>query len=116
MHARRARSNLRRNPISKGGRKNERRMDSAGPDWSREFDDPIELPNGHTLRTLHEAGHYVAALPKALQERFEWRSAAGTLIQAAQGERAVKFAQIAMLKALHAPEPARERRRKPAKK
>jgi hypothetical protein len=39
--------------------------------WSRAFDDPIELPDGRTLRTLADAGHYIAALPKAMQQRPE---------------------------------------------
>src|SRR5215471_13822137 len=37
--------------------------------WSRAFDDLIILPDGRMLRTLHDAGHYVAALPKAMQQR-----------------------------------------------
>jgi hypothetical protein len=31
---------------------------NARPDWSRAFDDPIPLPDGRVLRTLHDAGHY----------------------------------------------------------
>jgi hypothetical protein len=37
--------------------------------WHRPFDDPIRLPDGRELRTLADAGHYVAALPKAVQQR-----------------------------------------------
>ena len=36
---------------------------------SRTFDDLIPLPDGGDLRTLRDAGHYVAALPKAVQQR-----------------------------------------------
>jgi hypothetical protein len=36
------------------------------------------------LRTLHDAGHYAAALPK--QDRVEWQTAAEMLIPAAQGQ------------------------------
>jgi hypothetical protein len=70
------------------------------------------------LRTLHEAGHYVTALPKAAQDRIEWQTAAEMLILAAQGQRPVMFAHIAMRQALHAGKaaPVRERRRKPARK
>ena len=78
-------------------------MSSADPDSSREFDDPITVPDGdRDLRTLHDAGHYVTALPKAAQERTEWQTAAEMLILAAKGERRVMFAEIAMRKALHA--------------
>jgi hypothetical protein len=43
--------------------------------WHRAFDDPITLPDGRTPRTLHDAGHYATALPKAVQERAEWQTA-----------------------------------------
>ena len=87
--------------------------------WSRAFDDPIPVPDGRVLRTLHDAGHYAAALPKAVQERAEWQTAAEMLILAAQGQRPVMFAEIAIRQALGAdqttastPKP----RRKPAAK
>jgi hypothetical protein len=90
-------------------------MSTEAPAWSRAFDDPIALPDGRVLRTLHEAGHYVTALPKAAQERVEWQTAAEMLILAAQGQRPVMFAEIAMRQALHAqtprPPPAPRRKR-----
>ena len=33
--------------------------------WSREFEDPIDLPDGRTLITLEDAGNYITKLPKA---------------------------------------------------
>jgi hypothetical protein len=93
-------------------------MNTKVPVWSRPFDDPIKLPDGRTLRTLHDAGRYVAALPKALQERVEWQTAAEMLIMAAKGQRPVMFADMAMRQALHAdkPAPPSSLRRKPARK
>jgi len=44
------------------------------------------------LKTLYDAGHYAAALPKAAQERAEWQTAAQMLILAAEGQRPVMFA------------------------
>jgi hypothetical protein len=44
--------------------------------WSCAFD-PIVLSDGRVLRTLHDAGHYAAALPKAAQEQPQWQTAAG---------------------------------------
>jgi hypothetical protein len=88
---------------------------NASPDWSRAFDDPITVPDGHVLKTLHDAGHYATALPKGVQERAEWQTAAEMLILAAQGQRPVMFADIAMRRALHAhtsdrpPAPRRKR-------
>jgi hypothetical protein len=46
-------------------------MSNTHPDRSRAFDDPIPVPDGRVLRTLHDAGHYAAALPKAVQDRAE---------------------------------------------
>ena len=90
---------------------------NARPDWLRAFDDPIPVPDGRVLKTLHDAGHYAAALPKAVQERSEWQTAAEMLILAAQGQRPVMFAEAAMLRALHArnpapPAPRRKRQKK----
>ena len=39
--------------------------------WQREFEDPIPLPNGPTLKTLRDAGDYIAALPRIP----EWQAA-----------------------------------------
>ena len=33
--------------------------------WSREFDEPIDLPRGRTFVTLEDAGNYITKLPKA---------------------------------------------------
>ena len=65
--------------------------------WSRAFDDPITLPDGRVLKTLDDAGHYLAALPKATQQRVKRQAVAEILILAAAG----MLAQIAMLRALH---------------
>src|SRR5215472_7253479 len=62
------------------------------------------------LALLHDAGHYATALPKTAQERAEWQTAAEMLILAAQGQRPLMFAEIAIRRALHADEPARRQR------
>jgi len=69
------------------------------------------------LETLYDAGRYAAALPKAERERAEWQTAAEMLILAAEGQRPIMFAHIAMLKALHAgkQETIKPRGRKKAK-
>jgi hypothetical protein len=48
---------------------------------ARRFDDPIALPDGRVLRTLRDAGNYVAAFPKTKHARPEWRLAAAMLMQ-----------------------------------
>jgi hypothetical protein len=70
------------------------------------------------LRTLRDAGHYVASLPKAKHDRPEWRLAATMLMQAAEDGAPVMLADIAMRRALNIdgkPRPS-EPRRKKAKK
>jgi len=83
--------------------------------WHLTFDDPIVLLDGRELRTLRDAGHFVAALPKAKHNRPEWRLAAAMLMQAADEGGIVMLADIAMRRALNAdgipvqPEPRRKR-------
>ena len=93
--------------------------------WSREFDKPIPLPDGRELRTLADAGHYVTALPPAVQKRAVWQAVAEILIKAATEQWPVMFANIAMRKALNADKPvstglrhggANQPQRKPARK
>ena len=43
--------------------------------WSREFDDPIVLPEGEKLRTLRDAATYVTGLPKKEAALPEWQAA-----------------------------------------
>lgn len=49
-------------------------------DWSAEFEDPIELPNGHKLLTLRDAATYITKLPKAEHITPEWQAAMEALI------------------------------------
>jgi len=56
-------------------------------------------------------------LPKAVQQRTERQTVAEMLIMAAENRGPIMFAQIAMLRALHAdkPQPIKPRSRKKAK-
>jgi hypothetical protein len=51
------------------------------------------LPGGGELRTLLDAGRYIAALPRATQERREWRIATEMLLMVAEGRRPNAFAE-----------------------
>jgi hypothetical protein len=86
-------------------------MEAAAMSWSRQFDEPIPLPDGGELR-------YIEALPKAKHQRPEWQTATEMLLMAAEGRGPMIFAHIAMLKALNAwnPKPASEPRKKVTKK
>jgi hypothetical protein len=41
--------------------------------WSSEFEDPADLPDGHQLMTLEDAGNYITKLPKAEHMAPEWQ-------------------------------------------
>jgi hypothetical protein len=73
--------------------------------WARSVDDPIATPDGRVGKTLGDAGHYVAGLPKAKQSRPEWQTAAELLLSAAERGGIVMLADIAMRKALHGSKP-----------
>ncbi len=49
-------------------------------DWSAEFEDPMELPNGRKLLTLRDAATYITKLPKAEHVTPEWQAAIEALI------------------------------------
>ena len=48
--------------------------------WSREFDEPVSLPGGRTLRTLHDAATYITGLPKKEAALPEWQAAIEALM------------------------------------
>src|SRR6202030_4375480 len=70
-------------------------------DWSRPFDDPIDLPRGRQLLTLKDAADYIMKLPKAEQKLEEWQTAGRILIQATEGRDFLMHARIGMLRALN---------------
>ena len=53
------------------------------------------------LRTLADAGRYIAALPRATQERREWRIATEMLLRVVEGRWPIAFADIAIRRALN---------------
>jgi hypothetical protein len=60
--------------------------EAASMNWSREFDEPIPLPNGRELVTLEDAGRYVDALPRSMHEREEWQMVGAERRQARSGD------------------------------
>lgn len=73
--------------------------------WSRQFDDPIPLPDGGKLITLKHAADYIMKLPKAEQKHEKWQTAIRCLIGAAEGRDFLMHARIGVLRALHKDEP-----------
>jgi hypothetical protein len=79
----------------------------------------LSLTEGKPLRTLRDAGEYVAALPKKETALPHWQIAASCLLTAVEeGGGLVMMARIAMVRALNAdePQPAAAQRKNPAKK
>ena len=62
--------------------------------WDAAFDEPVELPNGKTARTLRNAGEYIARLPKAEHEQKAWQTAMHCLIEAAEKRGPISFARM----------------------
>ncbi|WGS18647.1 MULTISPECIES: hypothetical protein [unclassified Bradyrhizobium] len=48
--------------------------------WRRQFDDPIVLPDGRVLVTLHHAATYITELPKKESAAPEWQTAISELM------------------------------------
>ena len=71
--------------------------------WQREFDEPIETPDGKQLRTLREAVAYLAkTVPKSERDMPAVTTAAEMLTNAAERGIAWMFlARMAVLKAVH---------------
>jgi hypothetical protein len=73
--------------------------------WSREFDEPIPLPDGRSLRNLRDAGDYILRLPATEKGLFEWDLAAEVLIMAAEGRGSMLQAKFGMRHALNIGKP-----------
>jgi hypothetical protein len=69
--------------------------------WSREFDEPIQLPKGKALVTLRDAASYIMALPGKTRQSDEWQAAIEALLMAAEDRGPIMHARIGMLRALN---------------
>lgn len=73
--------------------------------WTREFDEPIRLPDGRSLCNLRDAGDYILRLPATEKGLFEWELAAEVLIMAAEGRGPMLQAKCGVLRALNIGKP-----------
>jgi hypothetical protein len=69
--------------------------------WNRPFEDPIPLPDGHTLVTLRDAADYMLELSQAQHDMPHWQTAGEAVIMAAEGEGPLLHARVGMLRAIH---------------
>jgi hypothetical protein len=71
------------------------------PGWSREFDEPIAVPDGGTLVTLRDAADYITALPDEEAALPEWQAAIEALMLVADLGGPTMFARMGMMRALN---------------
>jgi hypothetical protein len=69
--------------------------------WSREFYEPIALPDGTTVVTLRDAAGYITGLPDAEAVVPEWHAAIEALMLVADLGGPTMFARIGMIRALN---------------
>ena len=68
--------------------------------WHRTFFDPIPLPNSGELRTLRDAGNFIAGLPKREHDAPEWQAAMQALLLVVEHGGDPMLARIGIMKAL----------------
>lgn len=83
--------------------------------WQRAFDDPIPLPGGGALITLHDAATYITKLPKREDDAPEWQAAIEALMLVVDPGGSTIFARIAVVRALRHRKPIEGPRKKRAK-
>ena len=69
--------------------------------WSSKFDEPILLPGGRTLVTLHDAASYITAHPKKEAAAPEWQAAIDALMLVVEHGGPTMFARIGVMRALN---------------
>jgi hypothetical protein len=68
--------------------------------WDLRFSEPIAVPHGKPLVTLHDAGDYITQLPADQHDHPAWQAAMHVLIQAADHGGPIEFARLGMVQAL----------------
>ena len=69
--------------------------------WRRKFEDPIPLPDGRTLVSLHDAATYITGLPKKEAALPEWQAAIEALMLVADRDGPTMLARIGVMRALN---------------
>lgn len=69
--------------------------------WQRTFDDPILLPDGRKLITLHDAATFITKLPKREHGAPEWQAAIEALMLVVDLGGPTMFARIGVVRALN---------------
>jgi hypothetical protein len=73
----------------------------ASKGWKRKFEEPIPLPDGRTLATLHDAATFITGLPKKEAALPEWQAAIEALMLVVEQNGPPMFARIGVMRALN---------------
>ena len=76
-------------------------MSDHSSGWGRQFDEPIELPDGRKLVVLRDAAGYITALPKKESVAPEWQAAIEALMLVVDLGGPTMFARIGIMRALN---------------
>jgi hypothetical protein len=82
----------------------------------RTFADPIPLPDGGELRTLRDAGNYIAKLPKREHDAPAWLAAIQALMLVVEHGGDTMLPRIGIMRALYPGGTAPTPRKRAAKK
>jgi hypothetical protein len=108
---------VRQHPESPQGLGFRRRSNDRRPGWHRTLDDPIPLPDGGDLRTLSDAGNYIAKLPKREHNAPAWLAATQALMLVVERGGDTMLPRIGIMRALYpSGVPLILRKKRPAKK
>jgi len=69
--------------------------------WSREFDEPIFLPDGESLITLRDAAAHITSLSKKEAALTEWQAAIEAMMLVVDLGGPTMFARIGVMRALN---------------
>jgi len=83
--------------------------------WSRGFDDPIPLPDGGELRTVRDAGNFIAKLPKREHDAPAWLAAIQALMLVVEHGGDTMLPRIGIMRALYPNETVPKPRKKSKK-
>jgi hypothetical protein len=72
----------------------------AAKGWLRKSEDPIPLPDGQALVTLHDAATYITGLPKKETDLPEWQVAIEALMLVVEHGGPTMFARIGIMRTL----------------
>ena len=68
--------------------------------WSKRFEEPVQLPDGSQLFTLHQAAKHILTLSNVDHRANEWRSAMRKIIEAADHGGSICLARAELLLAI----------------